>query len=87
MEKNKTGRVFLLGMLGFEEEGSVGYVSLFSSSVVVQIKFKMIYAVKHGDDFISGRTAPGLVGSHSLPAVGACREEEAHTWTPDSILH
>jgi hypothetical protein len=41
-------------MLCFEDKGTVGYLSLFSSSVVVQIKLNMIYDVKCGDDFVSG---------------------------------
>lgn len=45
---------FLLEMLCFEDKGTVGYLSLFSSSVVVQIKLNMIYDVKCGDDFVSG---------------------------------
>lgn len=52
-KKKKPRRALLLGMLCFEK-GTEVYLSLFSSSVVGQIKFNMIYDIRHGDDFVSG---------------------------------
>lgn len=69
------------------EEGTAGPPRLLSSSVVVQIKSKMIYSAKRGDDFLRGGPAPGIVGIRQLLHCRTCREEEVCTWTPDRVLH
>lgn len=71
-KKTRLGGVSL-GMLDFEEERTEGYLSILSSSMVVQIRSKMIYDAKCGDDFVRGRTAPGLVGIRQPCHCGASR--------------
>lgn len=74
-------------MLGFVEEGTAGPLRLLSSSVVVQIKSKMIYPAKRGDDFLRGGTAPGFVGIRQPLRGRTCREEEVSPWIPGRVLH
>lgn len=74
-------------MLGFVEEGTAGPLHLLSSSVVVQIKSKMIYPAKRGDDFLRGATAPEIVGIRQPLRRRTCREEEVCTWIPRRVLH
>lgn len=65
-------------MLGFVEEGTAGPLRLLSSSVVVQIKSKMIYAAKRGDDFVRGGTAPGIDSLSAAEPAGRRRYGLGH---------
>lgn len=57
-----------MGVLDFEEEGTAGYLGLLSSSVVVQIKSKMIYDAKRGGDLSEEEQLQGLWVLGSLTA-------------------